>query len=169
VLRIITKPQKVNGKVWDPSKGFYNKDFNFTSGIINTGASFRQKYGIFTAKIKLADHNVRNAFWLIGDRITPHVDVCRSGSGKVWFDLFSSPGNHYKKSIGSRYLSDFYIYTLEWTSQSLIWKINGVEVMRQTTAVPQEEMYINLAGGVDKPIGGISSMEIDWIRVYREK
>ncbi len=169
VLRIITKPQKITGKVWDSSKGFYNKDFNFTSGIVNTGASFRQKYGIFSAKIKLADHNVRNAFWLIGNRITPHVDVCRSGNGKVWFDLFSSPGNHYKKSIGSRYLSDFYIYTLEWTPQSLIWKINGVEVMRQTTGVPQEEMYINLAGGVDKPIGGISSMEIDWIRVYQEK
>lgn len=166
VLRIITKPQKVNGKVWDPSKGFYTKDFNFTSGIINTGASFRQKYGTFTAKIKLTDPGVRNAFWLIGDRITPHVDICRSGHGKVWFDLFSSPGNHYKKSIGSRYLSDFYIYTLEWTSQSLVWKINGVEVMRQTTGVPQEPMYINLAGGVDKPIGGISSMEVDWVRVY---
>lgn len=169
VLRIITKPQKVNGKVWDPAKGFYTKDFSFTSGIINTGASFRQKYGIFTAKIKLSDQNVRNAFWLIGDRITPHVDVCRSGHGKIWFDLFTSPGSHYKKSLGSRYLSDFYIYALEWTPNAMVWKINGVEVMRQTTGVPQEPMYINLAGGVDKPIGGISSMEVDWVRVYQQK
>ncbi len=166
VLRIITKPQKINGKVWDPARGFYTKDFGFTSGIINTGASFRQKYGTFTAKIKLSDPNVRNAFWLIGDRITPHVDICRSGHGKVWFDLFTAPGGHYKKSIGSKYLSDFYIYTLEWTPNALVWKINGVEVMRQTTGVPQEPMYINLAGGVDKPIGGISSMEVDWVRVY---
>jgi hypothetical protein len=44
-----------------------------------------------------------------------------------------------------------------------------VEVMRQTTGVPQEEMYINLAGGVDKPIGSMSSMEVDWIRVYKVK
>lgn len=167
VLRIITKPQKINGKVWDPAKGFFTKDFDFTSGIINTGASFRQKYGTFSAKIKLSDPTVRNAFWLIGDRITPHVDVCRSGHGKVWFDLFTSPGGHYKKSIGSRYLSDFYIYTLEWTPNALVWKINGVEVMRQTTGVPQEPMYINLAGGVDRPIGGISSMEVDWVRVYQ--
>jgi hypothetical protein len=166
VLRIITKPQKINGKVWDPAKGFYTKDFGFTSGIINTGASFRQKYGTFTAKVKLSDPNVRNAFWLIGDRITPHVDICRSGHGKVWFDLFTAPGGHYKKSIGSKYLSDFYIYTLEWTPTALVWKINGVEVMRQTSGVPQEPMYINFAGGVDKPIGGISSMEVDWVRVY---
>ncbi|MRR22800.1 glycosyl hydrolase family protein, partial [bacterium] len=169
VLRIITKPQKINGKVWDQSKGFYTKDFSFTSGIINTGATFRQKYGTFTAKIKLTDPNVRNAFWLIGDRITPHVNVCRSGHGKVWFDLFTAPGSHHKKSLGSKYLSDFYIYTLEWTPDAVVWKINGMEVMRQTTGVPQEPMYINLAGGVDKPIGGISSMEVDWVRVYRQK
>ncbi len=169
VLRIITKPQKINGKVWDPSKGFYTKDFSFTSGIINTGASFRQKYGIFTAKIKLTDPNVRNAFWLIGDRITPHVNVCRSGHGKVWFDLFTAPGGHFKKNLGSKYLSDFFIYTLEWTPDAMVWKINGIEVMRQTTGVPQEPMYINLAGGVDKPVGGISSMEVDWVRVYQQK
>ena len=51
----------------------------------------------------------------------------------------------------------------------MVWKINGIEVMRQTTGVPQEPMYINLAGGVDKPIGGISSMEVDWVRVYQQK
>jgi hypothetical protein len=30
-------------------------------------------------------------------------------------------------------------------------------------------MYINLAGGLDKPINGSTSMEIDWIRVYQPK
>lgn len=169
VLRIITRPQKISGKVWDPEKGFYNRDFNFTSGIINSGASFRQKYGIFSAKIKLSSSLARNAFWLLGERITPHLDICRSGNGKVWFDLFTTPGNHYSSKIGSRYLSDFFIFTLEWKPESLIWKINGVEVMRQTTGVPQEPMYLNLAGGADKPVGGISSMEIDWVRVYQFK
>jgi hypothetical protein len=28
-------------------------------------------------------------------------------------------------------------------------------------------MFINMAGGVDKPIGGITSMEVDWVRVYQ--
>lgn len=169
VLRLITKPQKISGKVWDTEKGFYTKDFNFSSGIISSGASFRQKYGIFSAKIKLSDPGVRNALWIIGDRITPHIDICRSGNGKVWFDLFTSPGNHYKKSLGSKFVSDFFIFTLEWRPESLIWKINGMEVLRQTNGVPQEPMYINLAGGVDKPVGGVSSMEVDWVRVYQFK
>lgn len=41
--------------------------------------------------------------------------------------------------------------------------------MRETSGVPQEAMYISLAGGVDRPIGGISSMEVDWVRVYQFK
>lgn len=169
VLRIITKPQKVNGKSWSAEKGFKNKDFSFTSGLINSGESFRQKYGIFEAKIKLSDPTVRNAFWLTGEKVTPHVDICRSGYNKVWFDLFTSPDQVKKKSIGSKYLSDFYIFRLEWTADSLIWKINGIEVMKQTSGVPQEPMYISFAGGVEKPVGGLSSMEIDWVRVYKPK
>ena len=74
-----------------------------------------------------------------------------------------------KSSIGSRYAGDYYIFTLEWTASSLTWKVNGVVAFQQTTNVPQEPMYINLAGGLDKPISGSSTMEIDWVRVYQVK
>ncbi|HRR93817.1 MAG TPA: hypothetical protein P5348_07495, partial [Bacteroidales bacterium] len=67
-LKINTKPQKISGKAWSPDKGFTTKEFSYTSGIVNTGVSFRQKYGIFTAKIRLGDPNARNAFWLVGDK-----------------------------------------------------------------------------------------------------
>jgi hypothetical protein len=30
-------------------------------------------------------------------------------------------------------------------------------------------MYILLAGGLDKPISGMTSMEIDWVRVYQTR
>ncbi len=168
ILSISTKPQKTEGKVWNPSSGgFRNKEFGFTSGIINTGKSFRQKYGIFKAKVKLTTAvGPRHAFYLLADKITPHIDVCRTGKGKVWMDLFSN-GNKTKTSIGSKYGRDFYIYTLEWTAGNLVWKINDYEVFRQTSNVPDEPMYINFAGGLEKAIPGSSSMEIDWIRVYQ--
>lgn len=169
ILRIVTKPQKVNGKSWHAEKGFREKEFPFTSGLINTGESFRQKYGIFEAKIKLTDPEIRNAFWLAGEKRIPHVDVCRSGNKKVWFDHFLSPNAVKKSSIGSRYLSDFFIYRLEWTPESMVWKINGVEAMKQTAGIPQEPMYLSFAGGVDKPVNAASSMEIDWVHVYQFK
>ena len=169
VLKIITKPQKITGKVWSAAHGFSTKEFNYTSGIVNSGNSFRQKYGIFTAKIKLGDPNAKSAFWMLADKITPHIDICRTSKGKVWSDYFPAKGNAAKTSIGSRYSNDFFIFTLEWTSDKLVWKINDTEVFTQTSDVPQEPMCVLLAGGLDKPINGMTSMEIDWIRVYQPK
>jgi hypothetical protein len=169
ILRITTKPQRITGKVWSTANGFSIKEFSYTSGLINSGASFRQKYGVFTAKIKLGDPNAKSAFWMLADKITPHLDVCRTSGGKVWFDYFSAKGNKSKTSIGSRYSNDYFIYTLEWTSDKLVWKINDTVVFSQTADVPQEPMYVLLSGGLDKPINGITSMEIDWIRVYKTK
>lgn len=169
ILRINTKPQKVNGKVWSAANGFSTKEFSYTSGLINSGNSFRQLYGVFSAKIKLGDPNAKSAFWMLADKITPHINICRTSGGKVWFDFFSHNGNTSKTSIGSRYAKDFFIYTLEWTSDKLIWKINNTVVFTQTSDIPQEPMYVLLAGGLDKPINGMTAMEIDWVRVYKPK
>lgn len=168
VLKIITKPQKKEGKVWTPD-GFKTKEFAYTAGIINTGNSFRQKYGTFSAKVKLGDPRAKNAFWMLSDKITPHIDVCRTANGKVLFDFFAAPDKKAKGSVGSKYAGDFYIFTLEWTPDKLVWKVNDVEAFVQTADVPQEPMYINFSGGLDKAISGMTAMEIDWVRVYQPK
>ena len=167
VLKIITRPQKTNGKVWTTDKGFIVKEFDYTSGIVCSGASFRQKYGIFQAKIKLGNANAKSAFWMLADKITPHIDVCKTSNGKVWFDFFPLKDSAFKTSLGSRYANDFYIFTLEWTADKLVWKINNTVVFTQTSNIPQDPMYVLLSGGLDKPVSGTTSMEIDWIRVYQ--
>jgi hypothetical protein len=169
ILKITTKPQKIAGKVWSATNGFTEKEFSYSSGLINSGNSFRQKYGVFTAKIKLGNQGARSAVWMLADKITPHLDICRTSGGKVWFDYFSPNGATSRSSLGSRYAGDYFIYTLEWTADKLVWKINGIQVFSLTSDVPQDPMYILLAGGVDKPVNGITSMEIDWVRVYRNK
>jgi hypothetical protein len=169
LLKINTKQQKINGKVWSAANGFTPREFEYTSGLINSGTSFRQKFGIFSAKIKLGDPTTRNAFWLLADRITPHIDVCRTGNGKVWFDLFPGNDKIVKTKLGTRFTNDYFIFTLEWTADKLVWKINGLDVLKQTSNVPQEPMYVNLAGGVYKPLTGVTTMEVDWIRVYQFK
>ena len=171
ILKIITRPEKREGKVWNPELGgFRTKEFEFTSGIVSTAKSFRQKYGIFSAKIKLTTGiGPKHSFWMLSDKITPHIDICRTHKNRVWMDCFNSNGKNRKSSAGSRYTRDFFIFTLEWTPEKLVWKINGVEAMRDTKNIPQEEMYIILSGGLDKPIHGSSAMEVDWVRVYQWK
>jgi hypothetical protein len=167
ILKISTRPQRVNGKAWSADKGFTTKEFGYTSGIITSGGSFRQKYGIFSAKLRLGNPESRSAFWLLSEAVTPHIDICRTGKGKVWCDIFANKSSHLKASVGSRYANDWFIFTLEWTPNSLTWLINDTEVFVQTSNVPQEPMYISLAGGLDKPVNGSTSMDIDWVRVYR--
>jgi len=167
LLKIHTKPQRTTGKVWSPNTGFITKEFGYTSGLINSGKSFRQKYGVFSAKIKLGNPAARNNFWMLADKITPHIDICRTSNNKVWTDFVADPGRFSKSSIGPRYANDFYIYSLEWTQDKLVWKINGEEIFRQTSNVPQEPMYVLLAGGLDKPISGMTTMEVDWVKVYK--
>jgi hypothetical protein len=167
LLKIHTKPQRIEGKVWSATSGFKTKEFSYTSGLINTGKSFRQKYGIFSAKIKLGNPAARNNFWMLADKITPHIDICRTSNNKVWTDFVADPGRFSKTSIGTRYANDFYIYSLEWTQDKLVWRINGIEIFSQTSNVPQEPMYVLLAGGLDKPINGMTTMEVDWVRMYQ--
>jgi len=168
LLKIITKPQKIQGKVWS-SDGFKTKEFGFTSGIVNTGKSFRQKYGTFRAKIKLGNPAAKTAFWMVSDKIAPHIDICRTSNGKVVFDYFANTEKRVKASLGNKYANDFYIYSLEWTPDKLVWKINDQEVMTQTSDIPQEPMFINFSGGLDKPVNSMTTMEIDWVRVYQPK
>ena len=51
VLSIVSKAEKTEGKVWNPSFGLIPKKFDFSSAIINTGNGFRFKEGVVEAKL----------------------------------------------------------------------------------------------------------------------
>jgi len=174
--RIVTKPSKVDGLVWRSEQGFVREDFEFTSGLINTARSFRQKYGVFNAKIKMAGGSVAQAFWMVSETMLPHLDVARFESGKLYSNYFwgagASPHKSLSKTGGTKYADEYFIYTLEWTPNKLTWKINGKVFKTQTSGVPQEEMYLNFSSSLKKDAaetGLPSAMEIDWIRVYKLK
>lgn len=174
--RIVTKAQKAEGLVWRSEQGFVREDFDFTSGLISTARSFKQKYGVFNAKIKMAGGSVAQAFWMVSETMLPHIDVARFENGKLYSNYFwgggSSPQKSLSKTGGGRYADEYFIYTLEWTPNKLTWKINGKVFKTQTAGVPQEEMHINFSSNLKKDAsedGLPSAMEIDWVRVYKLK
>ncbi len=182
VLSIHTKEEKAKGRVWNPMFGFREEEFNYTSGIINTGMSFRQKYGLFKAKIKASSqYPVYHMFYLLAEKISPEVDIFKTGEKKNSYSTTNFFGNPLKpKSLDfSRriitshdYSKDFYIYALEWTPDKLVWKVNDVVVFEQTENIPQEPMYIMLSSGIadtskkNPPVS--AKMDVDWIKVYQE-
>ena len=174
--RIVTKAQKAEGLVWRYEEVFVRDDFDFTSGLISTAKSFKQKYGVFNAKVKMAAGSVAQAFWMVSETMLPHIDVARFENGKLYSNYFwgggSSPHKSLSKTGGTRYADEYFIYTLEWTPNKLTWKINGKVFKTQTAGVPQEEMHINFSSNLKKDAsedGLPSAMEIDWVRVYKLK
>jgi hypothetical protein len=175
-LRIVTKREKTKGKSWDYKHGFVTREYGYTSGLVNTGKSFRQKYGTFEAKIKFHDSSdIQNAFWMVSKMMVPHINVAKANGklifGNAWGDAkdLKNISAYSKKYKRTKFNEDFYIYTLEWRPNQLIWKINGVEVANTRQGVPQEPMYIVFSSGLQKDtdIGLPAHMEVDWVRCYQ--
>ena len=179
ILKILTRKEKVKGKAWNPQIGFYPKEFDYTSGLISTGNSYRQKYGLFEAKIKFnKSYPVSHAFWMLSDHVLPHINIAKTEHKLIMSSLWGNINDRggVKKKISrlglSRYSRDFYIYSLEWTKDMLRWKINGVTIASSSQGVPQEPMYLILSSGLYKEIKGNNlpaSMEVDWVRCYKRK
>ena len=177
-LHIITRKEAVKGKSWDSSMGFITREFGYTSGLISTGESFRQKYGTFEAKIKIHEaKDVQNAFWMVAQTMVPHIEIAKAGKklffGNAWGnsrDLKSI--RRFSDSLGrSRFAKDYFIFTIEWLPEKLTWKINGVDVTSTTKGIPQEPMYLVLSAGLQKDASEIlpAAFDIDWVRCYQMK
>jgi hypothetical protein len=180
VARIATRREGTKGKVWNPTLGFTSQPFEYTSGLISTGQSFRQKYGKFEAKVRFNhSYPFLNAFWMVGEKMTPQIDVFKSSFKKgqsVECGIHAQDNqkavHQMRKVSGAKFHNNFYIYTLDWSPDAIVWKINGQEVHRETRHIPNESMYLAFCtilpeNPVDSDIPGL--MEIDWIRCYQKK
>lgn len=176
MARITTRKEHIKGRIWHPVVGFYPAEFEYSSGLLSTGKSFRQQYGRFEAKIKFGSraNPVNHAFWMLSEAMLPHLDIAKAASrvttGSFWPQGTEGQVGKHVDAIPARYADDFQIYTLDWYPDRLEWKLNGVLITRQTVNVPQKPMYINLssalyseAGSNDLPV----TMEIDWVRCYQ--
>lgn len=181
-LKIVTKKEQVEGKVWHPIHGFVPQNFNYTSGMLSTAHSFRQQYGRIEAKIKLnAQYPIYQAFWLKGEKILPEIDVFKFNMDKKnRLQLSSIVGDpmDYKnakpstnKLNGSTFTKDYFIYTLDWEENKITWKINGIEVFSTSESIPNEPLYLMLSSGlISEPTEEFqgNAFEIDWVRCYEK-
>jgi hypothetical protein len=169
-LRIITRKESATGKIWHDEYGFCPQEFDYTSGLINSGKSFWQKYGWFEAKIRFSNNpDVLNAFWMVGNQKLPHIDVAKADS-KVTMGLQAENGTSQKKSLGlRRYVEDFHIFSIEWSPEKITWRINGLEATTAKLEIPNEEMYLAFSSSLYKDFvqGLPSTFEIDWVKCYK--
>lgn len=169
------RKESIIGKYWDPKLGIREHAYEYTSGLISTAVSFRQRYGRFEAKIRLNRSDVAACFWLAGDKDVPHVNVMKCTTEGVSVGCaYANRGGVSDttspiKELGL--LNDYYIFTLEWTEEHLMWMVNDLVVKEVKEHVPDIPMYVVFSLGTTRePERNASArMEIDWVRAYSLK
>lgn len=169
---IVTKQQSIGGTKWT-NRGFVDAQFDYTSSLINTGASFRQKYGRFDFKVRLqADKIVKHHIWMVGEKSTPQIDVLSFGANKKQFIAGLTSKNQQTQTQvidGATFDGDYYIVSLYWSPEKLTWSINGVEVCTMKGAIPGEPMYIVVSSNItDEGQTSGSQLTLDWVKCYTE-
>ena len=174
-LSIVTKPEKAGCMTWAPMTGFTEKEYSYTSDLLSSANGFIKKYGLFKAKVKIGNSAVTQAFSLMADQMLPHVDIFKYERNKLLAGNFWKNGGKegisrsIQKTGGKRYTQDYFIYSVEWSPEKLIWKINGVTFKVQAQGIPDTEMHLVFNASLKQmsKISGLPSrMEIDWVRVY---
>lgn len=182
ILKISTRKEKASGLSWDSKYGFVPKEFDYTSGVISTGNSFRQQHGRFEAKIKITSlEGIYHAFWLVGDKMLPEIDIFRkkgNDSSALQGAFFWENGQKGKPkksitSVGGLSLdSEFYILGVDWDEQKITWKINGIPFKVESNNLPKGVVYLVLSSGVNGKIDESKlpvTFEVDWVKCWTHK
>lgn len=171
------RKESLIGKYWDEKMGIREKSFAYTSGLISSAGFFRQCFGKFEAKIKLSHNNaVKQGFWLRGNTDVPHVQIMgKDLNGLQMGNIYASRGKVVYDVQGVekvKLTDDYYIFTLEWTRERMVWMINDTVIKEIRENIPQIPMYVGFSLGTgeapaDKYLPAV--MEIDWVRFYRQR
>jgi hypothetical protein len=165
ILKLATKHEKVIARAWDSTKGFIDKEFNYTSDILQTADTFRQRGGVFSAKLRCKG-DIQHAFWLGAESKLPQIKIFHFNGKSI------SLGNANKNlfdgiKIKGLNATQFYIYTLIWSDKELIWMINDYEVYRTASNIPSDSMYLAFNSFISqKQKGSAGNLEVDWVRTY---
>ncbi len=159
----------------------------YTSGMVASYGKFAQKFGRFEIRAKFPKgKGIWPAFWLLPStkgwppeidilEILGHDPTCIYFTNH-WRGAGNQIPNQQGKLRGIDFSSEFHTIALDWTSDRLVWSVDGVVHFETREHVPQEPMYLlaNLAVGGDWPGFPDSTtpfpavMQVDYIRVYSQ-
>ncbi len=167
-LHLFTKEEKTTAPAWDTKKGFVNKEFDYTTDVIQTSEKFRQQGGLFMAKIR-TEGRIHHAVWLGTGKKLPMISLFHFNGKQI------TVGNYDEKGFKGTVLRGitplmYYIYSLRWTDKELIWYVNNVEVYRTYNNIPKEKLFLAISSFIDEKQRAMEGqINVAWIRVFENK
>ncbi|WJY28075.1 glycoside hydrolase family 16 protein [Sporosarcina trichiuri] len=159
----------------------------YTSGAVHTRGNFSFLYGKAEMRAKLpAGQGVFPAFWMMTDKEEtwlPEIDIMEMlghRSDEIWMvSHWLTEENELTSAsqtfTGTDFSKDYHVFSLEWTPESLVWRIDGEERFKVTSPIPHEPMYLylntaiggNWPGSPDETTRFPVTFEIDYVHVYQ--
>ena len=171
------------------------RSFDFISGRINTSKKLEFTYGEFSARIKLTEGaGLWPAWWLLGNGNWPEsgeIDIMEYIGESDWASA-AVHGSGYSGETpfvnrlyfkGKNDVTQWHIYAVDWTTDSLVFKYDGVPMFRVTRSMAEhygkwsfdtpEYLVLNFAlggaypakiNGVKEPYYGLPAATVEAIK-----
>ncbi len=182
ILFIEEKRDTVIGTVYGENFTPVQKEFFYTSGMIQSLKSFTQQYGYFEVRSKSPfGVGISSAFWMFPNEIDIYEIY-----GEVPTRLHMT--NHFKNKDGTSsqnsitintvdLTQDFHIYAVEWNPKEIIWYFDNKKVFSSETGIGSEKMFLILGMGLRHEVPGVGSnatplpcyFQVDYVRAYIKK
>jgi beta-glucanase (GH16 family) len=166
---------------------------NYVSGAVFFAQPLTFQYGTIEYRARMSGaQGMWPALWMLGYQCQPSSDtifdngcnwpypgsdeiditeILNSNFGNVNEQIHSSLGNPGCTANVSDTGQNFHIYDLVWTANQVSWLIDGVTQCVQTTAVPQDPMFLIINVAVGGQGGAVdnnqlpSTLFVDYVRV----
>ena len=171
-LQIITKRKDVEGRVWTADKGFVTKSFKFSSDVIS-GESHLEREGTVVVKFKLdgAQQSLQHFIRACDDKNQRCISLFESlgiRKFKVGHMQKDSRGM-FSNVTGKNMQKDFHIIELDWNSEIMSWRLNGVLIHQDTTFPEMDKMHLLLGSKVNGEKAQEGKIIVDYIRIYGQR
>lgn len=176
----------------DEANGFLNlvssfQNNEYLSGAVTTNNKQLFRYGRIDVKAKLPrGKGIFPAIWLLpqSDASFPEIDIIEflgSKPNEIWhvmhYEQNGERNRAFHKVTADDFSSDFHVFSLEWTEQSMTWLIDGKITYTVDSYVPSEKMYLyintavggNWPGNPNKDTEFPQTMQIDYVKYYTKK
>ena len=165
---ITTRRQNCRAVAWDTSKGFVERDFEFTSDVVNGYNLAKEEYCGIRVKMRCTG-NVNHAFWLTSGSKLPHINVALIKGKTIEVGVHDARGDYYYTTVTGINPSKYYIYSIYQKNGYLIWRINNIEVFRTRNIIAELRFSPCFSSFIpaDKVDATEGQLDIAWVEVYK--
>jgi hypothetical protein len=129
IMSIHTRKQNQKGIAWDDTRGFIEKDFQFTSDVIQTSDTYKGTYYMAMVKARFVG-KANHVISLNTGNKKPITILVQSIKNKLQVGLVEQQDKFELENIRGISASNWYYYSVVCTGKEFVWYVNNIEVLR---------------------------------------